>query len=494
MEYKNYLMTDFGASNGRVVVARYNGKRFDLEEVHRFANEPVNVGGSLYWDFLHLYAELKAGIQAAVGRYARIDALGIDSWGIDFGFIDRNGKLLANPYCYRDENRWAAARELFQVMPERELYRLVGGITLPVAGIYQMFHLARTQGTELRNAHRFLMITDLFNYFLTGRACNEFTAATITLMFEQRERKWESRILDMLGIPRDIFPEMLMPGTRIGPLQRGVCSELGIGSIQVVAPCTHDTPGAVAGIPVASNSERWCFLPIGTWCVSGVETTDLIIKDEGLRAGYYNEGGAYGVNLFVRNITGLWLIQQCRSRWREDLGRELPWEEIVHLAEVSAPFKAFLNVDDPAFAQPQADMPAVVREYLKGRKQNPPSDIGGIARCIFESLALRFKHDFLTLEKLTGTRFDVLYLIGGGIRNRLLCQFAANATGMLCRTGLAESSTIGNLIMQLQATGEISSLDEGRRLIAASIETETYEPTETGMWDAQYARYQELLQ
>jgi rhamnulokinase len=493
MESKRYIVTDFGASNGRVVVAHYDGRKFVLEEVHRFLNAPVQAAGSLYWDVLRMYSELKTGIQAAVSRYPRIESLGIDSWGIDFGFIDKNGKLIANPYCYRDENRWAAAEELYRVIPKRELYGRIGGITLPVAGIYQMFHLARTHATELLNAHRFLMMTDLFNYFLTGRAVNEFTATTITLMYDQRERKWDQAILDRIGVPRDIFPETLMPGTPVGPVQPAVCRELGISPIQVVAPCTHDTPGAVAAIPVADESRAWGFLPIGTWAVSGIETEKLIITDEGLHAGYYNEGGACGINLFAKNITGLWLIQQCRSRWNEILGRELPWEEIVHNASGARAFTAMLDVDDPAFAQPQADMPAVIRAYCRGKNQSPPADDWELARAIFESLALRFRYDFDRLQRLAGVSLEALYIVGGGARNALLCQFTANATGLPCHAASPESSTIGNLLMQLQAAGEIRDLREGRRLAAASASTALYEPRDKALWDEQYSRYLHLL-
>lgn len=489
MATKNYLITDFGASNGRVAVAAYDGARFTLEEVHRFDNTPVYAAGSLYWDVLRLYAEMKKGIQAAVHTYGTIEAMGIDTWGIDFGFIDKSGRLIANPGNYRDEKRWAIAAELYETIPLLDLYRKTGAITLPVASIYQMFYLNSIKAPELVNAHRFLMMTDLFNYFLTGRALNEFTAAAITLMYDQKNRQWERSILDAIGIPEDIFPEMLMPGSVIGPIQESVCKELGIQPITVVAPCTHDTPGAIAGIPVVNETRNWAFLPIGTWCVPGMEAQALIIKEEGLAAGYYNEGGAEGQNLFVKNTTGLWLIQQCRNRWMAERKRDIPWDEIVNVARDARRFGSFIDVDDAAFAEPKADMAAAIREACRRQGLPAPGEEAEVARCIYESLALRFRYDLEMLQDLAGTRLQALYVVGGGARNDLLCQLTADATGLPVSAGPAESATIGNLLMQLQATGEIRNLEEGRMLSLASTDVAHYEPNDPAAWDEHYERY-----
>ncbi len=489
MAYKNYLITDFGASNGRVAVARFDGQRFTLTEVHRFDNTPVYAAGSLYWDVLRLYAELKTGIQAAVRTFGQIEAIGIDTWGIDFSFIDKNGRLIANPGNYRDEKRWAIASELYGKMPLWELYQRTGAITLPVASIYQMFYLRQIEAPELMQAHRFLMMTDLFNYFLTGRAVNEFTAAAITLMYDQQDRRWDRGILEAIGVSEDIFPELVMPGSVIGPIQASVCRELGIDPITVVAPCTHDTPGAIAGIPVVDEARKWAFLPIGTWCVPGIESPELIITEEGLTSGYYNEGGAGGSNLFVKNTTGLWLIQQCRQRWMAEQKRDIPWDEIVRGAAAARPFLTFIDGDDAAFAEPQADMAAVIRDYCRGRGLPVPGDEAEVARCVYESLALRFKHDFKRLEALAGARLEALYVVGGGAKNDFLCQLTADATGLPVCAGPAESATIGNLLMQLQATGEIRDLAEGRRLSLASTLVAWYEPHDQALWDEHYERW-----
>lgn len=493
MADKNYLITDFGASNGRVSVARYDGRRFRLEEVHRFDNTPVYAAGALYWDILRLYSELRQGIQAAVRTYGQIESIGIDTWGIDFGFLDQNGRLIANPGNYRDEKRWAIAPDLYRKMPLWDLYQRTGAITLPVASIYQMFYLRQIEAPELMHAHRFLMMTDLFNYFLTGRAVNEFTAAAITLMYDQRGRRWDQGILDAIGVSQDLFPETIMPGTVVGPLQNGVCKELGIAPITVVAPCTHDTPGAIAGIPAVNEGRTWAFLPIGTWCVPGIESPELIITEEGLAAGYYNEGGAEGRNLFVKNTTGLWLIQQCRQRWMAEQKREITWDEIVGGAAAAPPFLTFIDGDDPAFAEPQADMAAVIRDYCRGKGLPVPGDEAEVARCIFESLALRFKHDLLCLQRLAGVQLEALYVVGGGARNRLLCQLTANATGLPVCAGPDESATIGNLLMQLQATGEIGTLEEGRQLSLASTQVHWYEPHDQALWDERYGLWQQVV-
>ena len=352
-----------------------------------------------------------------------------------------------------------------------------------------MFYLKSIDAPELLNAHRFLMMTDLFNYFLTGRALNEFTAAAITLMYDQKGRKWERSILEAIGIPEDIFPEMLMPGSVIGPIQESVCRELGIPPITVVAPCTHDTPGAIAGIPVVNEHRNWAFLPIGTWCIPGMEAKELIIKEEGMAAGYYNEGGAEGQNLFVKNTTGLWLIQQCRKRWMEERKGEIAWDEIVNGARGARRFGSFINVDAAAFAEPKADMAAAIRDNCRGKGLPAPGDEAEVARCVFESLALRFRYDLDMLETLADTRLQALYVVGGGARNGLLCQLTADATGLPVSAGPVESATIGNLLMQLQATGEIRNLEEGRMLSLASTDVAHYEPHDREAWDEQYGRY-----
>jgi len=493
MAYKNYLIFDFGASNGRAAVARFDGQKFDLETTHRFDNRPVYAAGALYWDILRLYSELKMGLQYSVKKYKNIISMGLDTWGADFGFIDKNGKLISNPVHYRDEKRSNDANKLYKIISREELFKLTGAMINPIFDLFHLYSLKLRHATEFVNRDKFLTIPDIFNYFLTGETYNEYTRLTNSIMYNQKEKKWEDRIFDKLGLTKDIFPEIIMPGEKIGSISGDVCIELEIETMLVIAPVTHDTPSAVAGIPVADKNKNWAFISMGTWCIIGQETKSPIINDETMKAGFSNEGGAEGLNLFVKNITGLWIIQQCRERWIKDEGSDISWDEIVKMSFSAEAFKSFIDVDDPVFSKPQVDMPKVLQEYCKNRGQNIPEGIGEISRCIYESLAMKFRHDLDALEKLTGDRIELLHLVGGGIQNKLLCQWTADVTGSPVVAGPTETTSVGNLLMQLKGTGEIKTLEEGRKISLASSKVTSYQPKDKNRWDEAYSRYLKML-
>jgi len=493
MAYKNYLIFDFGASNGRAAVARFDGQKFDLETTHRFDNRPVYAAGALYWDILRLYSELKMGLQYSVKKYKNIISMGLDTWGADFGFIDKNGKLISNPVHYRDEKRSNDANKLYKIISREELFKLTGAMINPIFDLFHLYSLKLRNATEFVNRDKFLTIPDIFNYFLTGETYNEYTRLTNSIMYNQKEKKWEDRIFDKLGLTKDIFPEIIMPGEKIGSISGDVCIELEIETMLVIAPVTHDTPSAVAGIPVADKNKNWAFISMGTWCIIGQETKSPIINDETMKAGFSNEGGAEGLNLFVKNITGLWIIQQCRERWIKDEGSDISWDEIVKMSFSAEAFKSFIDVDDPVFSKPQVDMPKVLQEYCKNRGQNIPEGIGEISRCIYESLAMKFRHDLDALEKLTGDKIELLHLVGGGIQNKLLCQWTADVTGSPVVAGPTETTSVGNLLMQLKGTGEIKTLEEGRKISLASSKVTSYQPKDKNRWDEAYSRYLKML-
>jgi len=493
MAYKNYLIFDFGASNGRAAVARFDGQKFDLETTHRFDNRPVYAAGALYWDILRLYSELKMGLQYSVKKYKNIISMGLDTWGADFGFIDKNGKLISNPVHYRDEKRSNDANKLYKIISREELFKLTGAMINPIFDLFHLYSLKLRNATEFVNRDKFLTIPDIFNYFLTGETYNEYTRLTNSIMYNQKEKKWEDRIFDKLGLTKDIFPEIIMPGEKIGSISGDVCTELEIETMLVIAPVTHDTPSAVAGIPVADKNKNWAFISMGTWCIIGQETKSPIINDETMKAGFSNEGGAEGLNLFVKNITGLWIIQQCRERWIKDEGSDISWDEIVKMSFSAEAFKSFIDVDDPVFSKPQVDMPKVLQEYCKNRGQNIPEGIGEISRCIYESLAMKFRHDLDALEKLTGDKIELLHLVGGGIQNKLLCQWTADVTGSPVVAGPTETTSVGNLLMQLKGTGEIKTLEEGRKISLASSKVTSYQPKDKNRWDEAYSRYLKML-
>jgi rhamnulokinase len=488
MTSKNYLIFDFGASNGRSVAGRYDGNKFKMEVTHRFDNGPVYLIGTLYWDILRLYSELTTGIQSSVKKYRDITSMALSTWGADFGFIDINGKLISNPVHYRDERRKIDADRLLKIISIEELFNLTGASVNPTFDLFHLYSLKLQNAAEFLNGDKFLTIPDLFNYFLTGRVCNEYTRITDSVMYNQREHKWEDKIFNKLGLPKDIFPEIIKPGEKIGNVSNKLSSKLGIKPIPVIIPAAHDTASAVAGIPVVNKNKSWAFICMGTWCIVGHETVRPIVNKKALNAGFSNEGGVEDLNLFIKNITGLWIIQQCREKWIKDNG-SISWDEIVKLSTEARPFKSFIDVDNTIFSKPQLNMPEIIRKYCREKGQDIPESISEISRCIYESLAMKFKHDLGKLEDITGKKIELLYLVGGGTQNKLLCQWTADATGISVKAGPIETTSVGNLIMQLKASGEIKTLDEGRAISLNSSFIYNYEPKDKNRWDEEYNRY-----
>ena len=491
MGKKNYLIFDFGASNGRAAVASFDGSKFKMEVTHRFDNRPVFAGGTLYWDILRLFSELKIGIQASLKKYENVSSMGLDTWGADFGFLDAGGKLISNPINYRDEQSAKDSESLFKIIPRRELFELTGAWCIPLFDLFQLYSLKKNNSVALKNARTYLSIGDLFNYFLTGKIFNEFTRITTSVLYNQREKKIEESFFEKLGLPREIFPRTIYPGQKVGNISDEVARELEVDPIMVIAPAIHDTASAVAGIPVVDGKKKWAFMSLGTWACMGVENYEVLISDEIYGATFSNEAGIEDTNIFVKNINALWVIQKCREKWLKD--RDISWDGIVDLSRKASPFASLIDVDQPRFAQPQIDMPRIIRDYCKKTGQSQPGSIGEVARCVYESLALKFRYYFGILAKFSGQEFEVIHLVGGGTQNKLLCQWISDATGIQVIAGPTETTAVGNLLMQLKADGEIDNVEEGRKISLASSEVGKYEPQDKAKWDEAYSKYLEMM-
>jgi rhamnulokinase len=488
-----FLIFDLGAGSGRAIIGELIDNKISFKEIHRFDNRPVYAAGELYWDILRLYSEVKIGIEICTKQYSDVRSLAIDTWGCDFGFIDKSGRLICNPVNYRDRKRHERAEKLHEILPEKDLFKLSGGPQDRIMGIYQLFSLKYENAVEYENAHKFLMIPDILTYFLTGEAGNEFTNATMTLMCNLNTRKWEKKIISKLGFPEEIFSDLVEPGITIGNISKTVCEELCTKPIPVVIPPTHDTASAVAGIPAIDNNKSWAFIILGTWCIGGVETSAPVINEKVLASGFGNEGGVEGKNMLLNNTTGMWIIQQCREYWIKSAQKDIAWDEINLAASEAQSLDVYIDVDDERFGKVQPDMPGVIAQYCKDTGQKVPSTIGEIARCINESLALKFRYNLTRLQELTGKKLEIIHLVGGGIRNKLLCQNISDALGMPVIAGPTETTSVGNLMFQLKAGGFIRNVQEGRKLCRESFDIREYQPCNIEEWDQKYQRYLKLI-
>lgn len=478
---------DLGAQSGRVAVGRFDGSTLAVDEVHRFPNEPVRVRGALHWDMLRLYGDVLDGLRAAA-REATIDSVGVDSWGVDFGLVDRAGRLVQNPVHYRDSRRAAAVDGVYARIAPRELYERTGVQLMPINTIFELAAMAAESDPVLAAADRLLMIPDLVHYWLCGATSTEFTNATTTQCFDLRADAWATDLLERLDIPARLFPEVVGPGTALGSVADEVGAETGVGAATVVAPTTHDTGAAVAGTPLLD--EHSAFLSVGTWSLVGVESSDPVVGEAAYRANITNEGGAAGTFRVLRNVTGLWLLEECRRTWAL-AGREHPLEELVERARAAPALRSLVDPNDPVFSTP-GDMPARIVEYCTETGQRVPDDEGAIVRCIFESLALKHAEAVELLARVTGRELRDLHVVGGGARNALLCEWTAAAAERPVHAGPAEATLVGNLLVQASALGELSSLAEGRELVRRSFPITRYEPASTAAWREARERFAAL--
>jgi rhamnulokinase len=463
---------DLGAQSGRVAVGRFDGKQLTFDEVHRFPNVPVTNGGRLEWDFDRLHTEVEAGLRVA----GRIDSVAVDSWAVDFGLVDDAGRLLRNPAHYRDARRAAAFDTVLEQIPARELYERTAVQLLPINTIFELAALAADGDAALAGAHRLLMIPDLFHQRLCGSDSTERTNASTTQCFDPSAGDWARDLLERLDVPTAILPEVVPPGTVLGTADDGAA---------VIAAATHDTAAAVAATPL--GGERSVYLSVGTWSLVGVESSRPVVDDAAYRGNVTNEGGVEGTYRVLRNLTGLWLLHECRRAWA-DAGREYEFAELVELARSAPALRSLIDPNDPRFSEP-GDMPARIAAYCRETGQDVPADDPAFARCIVESLALKHAETVELLAAVTGRELEQLHVVGGGANNDLLCAWTAQAAQRPVLAGPAEATLIGNLLVQAIALGELSSLAEGRELVRASFAPTTYEPAPDPAWHEARERF-----
>lgn len=478
---KQVLAIDFGASSGRVMMGAFDGRTIGLEEIHRFSNDPVMLGQTMYWDVLRLFHEIKQGLVRAKA-YGSAESIGIDTWGVDFGLLDREGRLLENPVHYRDARTKGMPERCFQRISPEELYEITGNQIMDINTLFQLLSLSEGRRELLEQADTLLFMPDLFQYFLTGNRISEYSIASTSQMMDVRRREWSAQLLDTLGIPGHMLRPIVPTGTGTGSLTSAIVGELGVGRMEVVAVAGHDTQCAVAAVP--AREKEFIFISCGTWSLLGTELPEPIVDQRSRRLNITNEGGYQGRISFLKNITGLWLVQESRRQWMRE-GREYSFGELESLAAQARPFLCGIDPEAAEFV-PAGNMPERIRSYVAGTGQGIPETPGEIVRCINESLAFSYRRALEEIESCTGKRYPAIHMVGGGTKSRLLCQMTANACGRPVIAGPGEATVFGNAALQLLAAGEIGTLEEAREIIANSEEVLHYEPQETEAWEEAY--------
>lgn len=486
---KQVLAFDFGASGGRAILGTLGDGRIHMEEVYRFSNDPVTIGGTMYWDTLRQFFEIKQGIIKAKQK-GGFDSIGIDTWGVDFGLLDEHGVLLESAVHYRDDRTLHMQEEVFGSISKEELYDLTGNQFENFNTVFQLYALVKKRPWLLERADKLLLTPDLFNYFLTGEKKAEYTMATTTQLMDARNKVWSHRIMDALHIPKKIFPEIVQSGTVVGSLSRDICEELGVEPAKVIAVASHDTQSAVVAVP--TQEKDFMFISCGTWSLFGTELKAPVIGESSLKCNVSNEGGYGNTTTLLKNIIGLWLVQESRRQWIRE-GREYSFPELEQMAAREDPFQSFIDPDSPEFV-PAGNIPGRIKEFCRRTGQKVPETIGQIMCCINQSLALKYRYALEQIESCTGRHYPSIHMIGGGIQSRLLCRMTAGAAGRKVYAGPVEATALGNMAVQFMSLGDIKDVNEARSIIAQSEKTYEYIPQDEKQWNAAYETFKTMIQ
>lgn len=486
-EGAGYLAVDLGAESGRAVLGRFDGERVALEEVHRFPNVPVWLPDGLHWDVLRIFGEVKEGL-AKAAREEGIEGVGVDSWGVDFGLLDRDGALVSNPYHHRDPRTEGRMEEAFGLVPRAEIYRATGIQFLRINTLYQLLALRGSPLLEV--ADTLLLIPDLMNYWLTGEMACEYTNATTTQLLDLETGEWSLDLMERLDLPARVLAPIVGPATGLGSLLPGVAEEVGAAGLPIYAVASHDTASAVVAVPATGSD--FAYVSSGTWSLVGVETQGPVVTRDAMEANFTNEGGFGGTTRLLKNVMGLWLLQQCRRTWARE-GRDYSYEELARLAEAAPGAGPLVDPDHPAFLA-SGDMPSRIRRFCEESGQRPPEEPAAVARCVFESLALKYRYAIEQAGELTGRPVGTVNVVGGGSQNALLCQLTADATRLPVVAGPVEATAMGNVMVQAFARGRVGSLQEIRAVVRRSFEATTYEPGgDADAWTGLHERFSRIV-
>ena len=488
MTIRNFLAFDLGASSGRAILGTITDNKLTLKEIHRFENQMVEINGSFFWNIFSLFGELKTGLKKCIHDFGiQPESVGVDTWGVDITLLDRNGMIVGLPYAYRDPRTDNAMEEVFKIVPKRELYQMTGIQFMQFNTLFQLYVYKRDQSPQLEIATDILFMPDALCYLFSGVKRNEFSIASTSQFLKPGKLEYEQRLFDAIGFDSGMMQELVLPGTILGTLKNEIQKETGSTSIPVVAVAAHDTASAIASVP--ASGKNWAYISSGTWSLMGIEIDQPLISDEIQKLNFTNEGGVEGTTRFLKNIMGLWLLQECRREWSAEY--DYTWPEMVEMSLKAHPFKYVIDPDAREFLNP-GNMPAAIAAFCLKTGQSAPQHHGEIIRTIFESLAFKYRLTLDSIKAVSPLEIDRIHIIGGGANNELLCQYASNATNLPVYAGPAEATAIGNIMLQAKALGAVSSLEEIRRIIFHSFDTKIFYPQDADSWNIHYQQFKNI--
>lgn len=488
MTTRNFLAFDLGASSGRAILGTISDNKLSLKEIHRFDNQMVEINGSFYWNIFSLFGELKTGLKKCIHDFGiQPESVGVDTWGVDIALLDRNGMIVGLPYAYRDPRTDTAMEEVFKMIPKKELYLMTGIQLMQFNTLFQLYAYKRDRSPLLEITTDILFMPDALGYLFSGVKKNEFSIASTSQFLRPGKLEYEQKLFDAIGFDISMMQELVLPGTVLGNIKTDIQKETGSAAIPVVAVAAHDTASAIASVP--ATGRNWAYISSGTWSLMGIESDHPLISEEIQKLNFTNEGGVEGTTRFLKNIMGLWLLQECRRTWSAE--HNYSWPEMVEMSLNAQPFKCLIDPDAREFLNP-GDMPAAIAAFCAKTGQPEPQTHGEVIRTIFESLALKYRATLDAIREVSTNEIEKIHIIGGGANNELLCQYAANATNLQVYAGPIEATAIGNIMMQAKALGAVSSLGEIRQMVFNSFGTKIFYPQDADSWNTQYQRFKNL--